>query len=150
MVLNAGKCHFMCLSKNTENETFIFKYTIMDKTAKKKTLTVIMDNRLTCSSHIRELCKIASQKISPFSRISKQRNDSEKNLLFNAVVKSQFNYCHPVWIFCSRTSNNMTNRVHERALRVLLGDDLFQNNKDICSHHKNVQSLIIGMLKKKN
>ena len=24
MVLNAGKCHFMCLGKNTENETFIF------------------------------------------------------------------------------------------------------------------------------
>ena len=36
MVLNAGKCHFMCLSKNTENETSIFKYTIMDKTVKKK------------------------------------------------------------------------------------------------------------------
>ena len=28
MVLNAGKCHFMCLGKNTENETFIFKDTM--------------------------------------------------------------------------------------------------------------------------
>ena len=43
----------------------------------------------------------------------------------------------------------MIHTVHERTLRVLLGDDLFQHNKDICSHHKNVQSLIIGMLKKK-
>ena len=25
MVLNAGKYHFMCLGKNTENETFTFK-----------------------------------------------------------------------------------------------------------------------------
>ena len=24
MVLNADKCHFMCLGKNTKNETFIF------------------------------------------------------------------------------------------------------------------------------
>ena len=39
-----------------------------------------------------------------------------------------------------------------RALRAVLGDDLsdfeslLQNNKDICSHHKNIQSLMIEML----
>ena len=37
MVLNAGKCHFMCLGKNTENETFIFKDTIMNNSKEKKT-----------------------------------------------------------------------------------------------------------------
>ena len=53
-------------------------------------------------------------------------------------------------MFCSRTSNNM---IHERALRVILGDDssdfefLLQNNKDICSHHKSIQSLMIEMFK---
>ena len=42
----------------------------------------------------------------------------------------------------------MINRVHERALRVTLGDDLsdyeslLQNNRDIRSHHKNIQSLM--------
>ena len=36
MVLNAGKCHFMGLGKKTENETFIFKDTIMKKILKKK------------------------------------------------------------------------------------------------------------------
>ena len=50
----------------------------------------------------------------------------------------------------------MINKVHERALRVILGDDLsgfeslLQNNKDICSHHKNIQSLMIEMFKIKN
>ena len=86
-----------------------------------------------------------------FSKISNQLNDSEKNLLFNAGVKSQFNYCHLVWMFCSKTSNNMINRVHERTLRVILGDDLndfeslLQKNRNICSHHKNIQSLMIEM-----
>ena len=122
MVLNAGKCHFMCLGKNTENETFTFKDTIMNNSKEEKILGVIIDNRLTFSSHIRELCKKASQKISALSRISNQLNDSEKVLLFNAVVKSQFNYCPLVWMFCSRTSNSMINRVHERALRVILDD----------------------------
>ena len=124
MVLNAGKCHFMCLGKNTENETFTFKDTIMNNSKEEKILGVIIDNRLTFSSHIRELCKKASQKISALSRISNQLNDSEKVLLFNAVVKSQFNYCPLVWMFCSRTSNNMINRVHERALKVILGSTI--------------------------
>ena len=50
----------------------------------------------------------------------------------------------------------MINKLHERALRVVLGDDLsyleslFQNNINIYSHHKNIQSLIIEMFKIKN
>ena len=69
-----------------------------------------------------------------------------KTLLFNAIVKSQLEYCTLVWMLCSRTSNNMINKVHERALRIILGDDLsdfeslLQHNNDICSHHKNIQS----------
>ena len=59
-------------------------------------------------------------------------------------------------MFCSRTSGNMVNRVHERALRVILGDNLsefeslLQSNKGICSHHKNIQSLMVEMFKVKN
>ena len=50
----------------------------------------------------------------------------------------------------------MINRVHERALRVILGEDLsdfeslLQNDKDVRSHHKNIQSLMIEMFKIKN
>ena len=103
--------HFICLSENAENEAFIFKDTIRDNSKEKKILGVTIDNRFTFSNHIKELCKKASQKISALSRISNQLNDSEKNLLFNAVVKSQFNYCPLVWIFCSKISNNMINKI---------------------------------------
>ena len=91
--------------------------------------------------------------MSALSKISNQLNYSEKSFPFNAVVKSQFNYCPLFWMFYS---NNMINKVHERALRVILGDDLsdfeslLQNDKDICSHHKNIQSIMIEMFKIKN
>ena len=45
-------------------------------------------------------------------------------------------------MFCSRKSNNMISKVHERALRVILGDDLsdfetsLQNNKDMIEMFK--------------
>ena len=88
---------------------------------KKQILGVSIDNRLTFSSHIIEFCEKASQKISALSKISSQPNDSaKKKILCNAVVKSYFNYCPLVWMFCPRTSN----KVHERALRVILDDDL--------------------------
>ena len=53
MVLNSGKCHFMYLGKNIENETFTLKDTIMNNSKEEKILGVIIDNRLTFSSHIR-------------------------------------------------------------------------------------------------
>ena len=154
MVLNAGKYHFMCLDKNTENETFTFKDTIMNNSKEEKNTRCY--NKLTFNSHIRELRQKASEKISALSRISNHLNDSQKTLLFNTVVKSQFNYCPLVWMFCSRTSNSMIDRVHKRALRVILGDNLsdfeslLQNNRDIRSHHKNIQSLMDSMFERRN
>ena len=59
-------------------------------------------------------------------------------------------------MFCSRTLNNMIKRVHERDLRVILCDDLsdyeslLQNNRDISSLYKNIQSLTIEIFKIKN
>ena len=70
-----------------------------------------------------------------------------KKIFFNAEVKFQFNYCPLVWMFCSRILNNMINKVHERALRVILGDDLsnfdslLQDDKNMCSHHKKSKAL---------
>ena len=122
MALNAGKCHFMCLGKDTENETFNFKGLVM-KNRKEQTITgVTIDNKLTFKSYIKNLCKKASQKISALSRLSNHLNDSQKRLVLNSIVKSQFSYCPLVWMFCSRTSNSMINKLHKRALRVILND----------------------------
>ena len=90
------------------------------------------------------------------SRILNQLNDSEKNLLFNAAENLNLTIFLFAWMFCSRISNNMINRVHKGTLREILGDNLsdfeffLQNNNDICSHRKNIQSLMIEMIKKMN
>ena len=39
------------------------------------------------------------------------------------MIKSQFNYCPLVLIFCSRQSNNLINKVHERSLRLAYRDE---------------------------
>ena len=47
MVLNAGKYYFMYIGKGTENETFIFKDTIINNSKEEKIAGVTIDNRLT-------------------------------------------------------------------------------------------------------
>ena len=124
-VLKTGKCRFMCLENNTENEIFLFHDILMENSKEQKFLGVIIDNKLNFKSHISELCKKASQKIasSPaLSRLSSYPHNSEKKLIFNSIIKSQFSYCPLVWMFCSRTSNNMINKLHERSLRIILND----------------------------
>ena len=34
------------------------------------------------------------------------------------MVKSQFSYRPLVWMFCSRHSNNLINKIHERSLSI--------------------------------
>ena len=45
----------------------------------------------------------------------------------------------------------MINKVHERALRVILNDreseTLLQNNNDVFNHHRNIQTLLIEIFK---
>ena len=60
--------------------------------------------------------------------------------------KSQFSYCPVVWMFYSRASNNMINKLYERSLRIILNDYssdfevMLESNNGICSHHRNIQA----------
>ena len=47
MVLNADKYHFMCLGKDTENETFIFNNLIFNNSNEEKIYGIIIYNKLT-------------------------------------------------------------------------------------------------------
>ena len=93
MILNADKCHFMCLGKDTENETFIFNNFIFNNDNEEKILGISIDNKLTFKSHIKFLCRKAAQKIGVLSRLLDHPSDSQKRLVFNSLIKSQFNYC---------------------------------------------------------
>ena len=104
----------MCLGKDTENETFIFNNFIFNNSNEKKKLGITNDSKLTFKGHIKILCRKAEKIMGALSRLLNHLSDSQKRLIFNSLVKSQFNYCPLIWIFCSRTSNNMINKIHVR------------------------------------
>lgn len=88
-----------------------------------------------------------------FNKLLKQ---FRKRLILNAIMKSQFSYCSLIRIFCSRQTNHMINKLHERALRIVLHDyisnfeTLLQKSNVIFSHHRNVQTLMIELYNIKN
>ena len=72
----------------------------------------------------------------------------ERNLLVNSFIKSHFNYCPLLWMFCRRTSINQINKLHERALRLILNNynanfnDLLSLSNDISTHQRFINCLL--------
>ena len=67
--------------------------------------------------------------------------------IFNAVINSHFIYCPLTWMFSSRRSNNLINRIHKRSLKTVYDDtsgtfqELLQRNRSVSIPHKNIQNL---------
>ena len=125
----------------------------MENSKEQKILCVVIDNKLNFKSHIIELCKKTSQKNTASPILSSYLNNSAKKLILNLVIKSQFSCCPLVWIFCSGTSKNMINKVHERSLGIILNDyssdfNIIQENNNVTC--KNIQALLIELFKMKN
>ena len=70
-----------------------------------------LTTKLTFKSHIKILCKKAAQKIGALYRLLNHLSDSQKRLIFNSIIKSMFDYCPLIWMFCSRISNNMITKL---------------------------------------
>ena len=69
------------------------------------------------------------------------------------MIKSQFSYCPIIWMFSSRQSNNLINKVHERSLRLITNDEnssfktLLQNINDITVHQRHLKILMTEVYK---
>ena len=58
-----------------------------------------------------------------------------------------------MWMFSSRRSNNLINRIHESSLRTVYNDtrstfqELLQRIRSVSIHHKNIQTLTTEVFK---
>ena len=107
MFLNAKKCYYICFRTGSENDDFIFDEIKLPNSCEEKRLGVIIDNELKFDPHIRSMSKKAAQKLGVLNRISLLSYPEKKRLVFNAVIKSHFNYCPLIWMFSSRRSDNL-------------------------------------------
>ena len=80
---------------------------------------------------------------------------AKRKTLMKAFITSQFNYCPLVWMFHSRQLNNLINKIHESALRLLYKDnkltfnDLLELHNSVTIHQRNLQILATETFKVK-
>ena len=106
-------------------------------------------------SHIKSLCKKASQKLNALSRVAYQLDFNQRKLLMNAFITSQISYAPVVWMSHSRKQNHDINRIHERALSIVYKDynssfdELLEKYNSLRIHDRNLQKLVTEIFKVK-
>ena len=69
---------------------------------------------------------------------------------------SNFTYCPLIWICCSKTANNLINKIHKRILRVIYEiedanlEDLLIKDSSWTIHKNNIHTLLIEIYKSLN
>ena len=109
MVLNPGKCHYLLLGNKSNSNTINLNGMKLVSSSFEKLLGILTDRDLSFDKHIKSLCRKAGQKLHAQARISNFVTHDQKRLLLNSIINSQFSYCPLIWMFCSRSLNNLIN-----------------------------------------
>ena len=110
-------------------------------------------NKLDFTERLNTICKKANLKLHALNRISRFLSPEQHVLIINAYIKSLFNYCPLVWMFCYRGIMHKTNKIHELSLRLLLKNckdnfqDLLRSSGDISIHQRCINSLLTEVYK---
>ena len=82
------------------------------------------------------------------------RIQTHHHLVHKWILKAQFSYCPLVWMWHSRSMNNIINRLHERCFRIIYNDkwSFFENSfgKDgsVTIKHKKVLATKVFKVRK--
>ena len=153
MKLNQDKCHFLIAANTNEHLWIKVGNEMIWESSEEKLLGLTIDKNLKFNSHVRNICKKASQKMYALARLAKFLSFHRKRVLLKAFIESQFSYCPLVWMFCSRKMNRKINHIHERALRLVYDDyessfhELLIKDNTVTIHHRNIQYVAIEMYK---
>ena len=81
-----------------------------------------LTRELNFNGHIKTICRRPKITLKLFQGLQETLTIKKASLLYNSLILTNFSYCPLMWMFCGKTANEEVNRVHKRALRVLLND----------------------------
>ena len=125
--LNVAKTEFMvigCRQKlltEIHNEINIkLEDQVISKVDHAKSLGLIIDNRLSWSNHVNDLCKKVTSAIGALRRIRPLISQSTEVLIYNSWIQPHFDYCSLVWDGFSDQLSDKLQKLQNRAARVIL------------------------------
>ena len=157
LVANPSKFQLMFLGVDDSKDLFInIHNSKIIATEKVELLGVSIDNKLSFSNHINNLCKTANNKLCAIIRLRKYLSTSQTKLLINSYVLSYFSYCPLIWMFCHKKDMALINKLHKRALKTVHNnftldfDELLKIDKSCSIHTKHLRILMTEIYKTLN
>ena len=154
MKSNDDKFHLIIA--NTDKVSVTLGNEVIEASDTVELLGIELDQNLIFNLHVSDLLKKVNQKLHAFARISKYLSQDKLKIIMRTFIQSQFNYCPLIWMFHSRTLNNIINKLHERALRIvyknenLCFQELLDLDNSVTIHQRNLQKLVVEIYKVKN
>ena len=125
--LNVAKSEFMVIGSRqkrlaeSHNEINIkLEDQVIIKVDHAKSLGLIIDNRLSWSNHVNELCKKVTSAIGALRRIRPLIPQSTTVLVCNSLIQPHLDYCSLVWDGLSDQLSDKLQKLQNRAGRVIL------------------------------
>ena len=135
-----------------QNKQFILQDRIkIPLTLEHEVLQTTINTDLSFYSHLKQLLKKVANKLHALTRIVPYLDKRQINLLYNSSFKGQLSYCPLIWTFCSRSSNNLINKLQKRVLRVVYNDynssfiELLDMTNENTIHIENVHILMTNL-----
>ena len=124
MKANPDKFQALAVGNNTlkNNPVFNIDSAIISCDDVVNLLGISIDYQLNFDSHIRSLCRKASQQLNVLKRIGSFLSRLNKLTIFHTFILSNFNFCPLAWHFCSKTNTKKLEKIQERALRFIYND----------------------------
>ena len=157
LIANPEKFQMMFLGKNTENVISInVSGTLVNSTNTVKLLGVTIDSKLSFDKHISNLCKLANSRTFALLRIRNFIDIAKSRQIYNAYIRSCFQYCCLIWMFCSKISGIKIDQSHKRGLRAVYQlfnyslEELLDLDDSTSIHTRNIQFLMTEVYKSIN
>ena len=144
---NEDKCQLLLNINSADLFLMVGNESIYNSTTAKLS-GVTFDSAFKFDNHISKLCKKANQKLHALLRVSKFMNYEKRRVIMKSFITLQFSYCPLAWMFHSRGTNDLINKIHDRALRCVYNDststfeELLIKDNSVSIHHRNLQVLL--------
>ena len=119
---NGSKRYFLLINKLYQQTSININGSVIKSSNSQKLFGITTNSDFTFEGNINTLCRKASQKLHPLSRISQYLSQHKRQILSKAFIMSQLNCYSLVWMIRSRGLKNKVNNIHKSALKIVYQD----------------------------
>ena len=121
-----------------------------------KMLGVTLDDKMSFSEHVRNMCQTASCQILALKRISNFLNEQCRMHIYKSFISANINYCPIVWLLYGKTNLKKLPKLQERAFATVYCDksfayeDMLKKSDQLCFRLNIIRLLATEMFKYMN